>query len=134
MDITKLSSDDLRDIIRLLEQKETLQAELEKVDKALVNYVGGNSATKRVAKTKRSGGVSSGGAKRGRKSKVKDEVMALLKEAFPQSMAVRDLADRIGVKLSSMNAWFSTSGKKIDQIEKAGVGRYVWKKPDSEKV
>ena len=80
------------------------------------------------AKAKSDSDSESGG--RGRKSKIKDNVVAVLKEAGPEGVAIKDMAERIGVKHTSLNAWFSTTGKKIAEIVKVGTARYTWKQEE----
>ncbi|MEX1118893.1 MAG: hypothetical protein WEB60_08880 [Terrimicrobiaceae bacterium] len=50
--------------------------------------------------------------------------MAALNEAGASGVAVRDLAKKFKIKPQNIHVWFSSTGRKIAEIERLGEGRY----------
>lgn len=133
MDLTKLTSDDLKHITALLQEKESLLKEIQRIDDALAGYQTG-SAPKRI--TSRRGPKPRGTAKvassngkaktRERTSDLKEKIIAELQSAGSDGLSVKELCSRLGKKPANIHAWFFNTGKKISNIQKAGTARYVW--------
>jgi hypothetical protein len=53
-------------------------------------------------------------------------IVAALKEAGPEGITVRDLANKLEVKkYKNLFIWFATTGKKNPAIQKIGTARYI---------
>ena len=114
MNLANLSSTDLRQIAKLLEQKEKFQAQIDQLNKKLSAY-GSGSARGRKA------GSGSGGTRRGQ---LKENVISTLKEAGKTGITVREIAEKLGTKPVNIHAWFHSTGKKVKGIQKVDGGKY----------
>jgi len=135
MNLTNINSVALRNLIKLTERKETLLAEIEKIEGQLASLLTGKSvrvATKskrrRPAKKKagRPAKVSktAGKAKRASRGGLKNKILSALKTAGDTGVKVTDLAKKLGVKNTHVHVWFSTTGKKHPDIKKVGKGHF----------
>jgi hypothetical protein len=121
MALTDLSSAQLERLVQLIKEKETLQARLEKVDQALKTLDEGSTPLDRKA----------GKARRrvsGRRRRVglKDALLKALEAAGKAGITVKELAEKLGAKPSSVSVWFYTTGKKIKGIKKVGKAKYAF--------
>jgi hypothetical protein len=118
MDLTKLSSKDLAAISRLLEKRESLQTQIDKIDSLLNAYSGG--ASRPLA---RSGGGKRANTGRG---ELKTAIVGALQAAGKAGLTVKELAGKAGVKPANVYSWFYATGKKIKDIKKVGEAKYAW--------
>lgn len=58
---------------------------------------------------------------------VKEAILNLVKASGEAGITVGELADKLGVKTGNIYSWFTSTGKKVKQIKKAGPGKYTWK-------
>ena len=116
MNLASLSSSDLKQIAKLLEQREKLQAQVDKINSRLEAFGSGGTVRKASAKS-----PAKPGKKRGA---LKEAVIATLKEAGKEGLKVREIADKIGTKPVNIHAWFHSTGKKIKEIKKLKTGKY----------
>ena len=114
MDLTKLTALEFKKIHKLLSEKEKLTARIAEIDQALSGISTGE--TKRRAR--RSSTVQRGN--------LKEQVIEILKAA-PEGTPSKEIATKIGVPVGNLAAWFSSTGKKILEIQKLGRGIYTWK-------
>ena len=132
MSLSNLSSAQLARLIRLIKQKETLQAKVESIDAEIGALEGGKSAPKRRGrKPGRPPGsvakVAGPGRKKGRKSKrLKEPLLKALAAAGSSGVKVKDLATQLKVKPGNIFSWFYTTGKKIKGIKKVGEAKYAY--------
>lgn len=135
MDISSLNTAKLRSLINLTEVRDTLLAELQKVESAISSALSGQSApavkrgrkpgkvkvTAPVAATVSKAKASKrGGGKRGA---LKAQILAALKEAGAKGVSVKDLSNKLGVKNQNIHVWFATTGKTAG-VQKIGPGVY----------
>ena len=116
MNLASLSSSDLKQIAKFLEQREMLQAQVDKINSKLEAF--GSGGTMRIARAKSSANRSK---KRGA---LKEAVISTLKAAGKEGLKVREIADKIGAKPVNIHAWFHSTGKKIKEIKKLKTGKY----------
>jgi len=125
MSLSNLSSSDLRQITKLTEQKESLQAKIDAIDAKINATIGSPSTndTKTSAKRKTRGPKkgSNVGARRG---KVKEAVLKELKAAGKKGITVKEIATKLDTKPANIHAWFHSTGKKIAAIKKHAGGKY----------
>lgn len=74
----------------------------------------------------------------GKKGKVKEQILEVLGKN-PQGMSPKEIAEEIGSKPQNIHVWFSTTGKKLDEIVKNDQGKYTLaanteKNSDSEEI
>jgi hypothetical protein len=132
MALLNLSSAQLAHLIRLVKEKETLLAQLARVDSALTALEDGHAPAKRGRKPGRPPKVAGRGpgrppGKTGRRGKrIKDALLKLLKSAGPSGITVKELAAKLKVKPNNVFSWFYTTGKKVSGIKKVGEAKYSY--------
>lgn len=138
MNITNISSNALKNLIKLTQRKEGLLNEIEKIESQLASLITGKPARitgkrrGRPAKAKKAGrpakaakatkGRSS--AKRAPRGQIKKKILSALKAAGDAGMKVTDLSKKIGVKNANVHVWFSSTGKKLPEIKRVGKGHF----------
>jgi hypothetical protein len=130
MSLSNLSSAQLARLIRLIKQKEVLQAKVESIDAEVAALEGGKVAPKRRGRKpgRPPGSVAKvAGRKAGRKSKrLKEPLLKALAAAGSSGVKVKDLAAQLKVKPGNIFSWFYTTGKKIKGIKKVGEAKYAY--------
>lgn len=137
MKLTNINTGALRNLIKLTERKESLLAEIEKIESQLASLITGKPLRKtgkrrgrpakkgkgRVAKAaKATKGRSAG--KRAPRGTLKKKIFAALKAAGEAGMKVTDMSKKIGVKNANIHVWFSSTGKKLPEIKRVGKGHF----------
>jgi hypothetical protein len=120
MSLASLSSTQLRRLIELVKEKETLQARLAEIDQSLAMLENdrtpsqkGSAKARAPRRPRRHGGL-------------KNALLKELRAAGKEGMTVKGLADRLNAKLGSVSVWFYTTGKKIKEIQKVGKARFAY--------
>ncbi len=130
MNLTQLTSADLKQIVKLIERKETLQRRVAKIDAQLAAYEGGEPAKAVKGKTGRKPRgqtqAKPAGAKRVKRGALKAAIIELLRAAGKSGLAVKELAGKLGLGYKGVLAWFYKTGANIEEIKKAGPGKYAW--------
>jgi len=130
MNLTPLTSADLKQIVKLLEQRETLQSQVANIDAKLAAYEGREAATSVKGKPGRKAGSRAqarpGKAKRAKRGALKAGIVELLRGAGKGGISVKELAGKLGLGYSRVFAWFYKTGANIKEIKKAGPGKYAW--------
>jgi hypothetical protein len=132
MNLTNINTSALRNLIKLTERKETLLAEIEKIESQLGALltgksvrVGGKRRDRPAKKGKASKAPKAGrSAKRAPRGTLKKKIFAALKAAGEAGMKVTDLSKKIGVKNANVHVWFSSTGKKLPEIKRVGKGHF----------
>jgi hypothetical protein len=128
MNLSSLTSADLKRITALLSRKEQLAAEIQEIEGELASF---GSTPKRSGRTARAstavssqsdaGQIAGGRARRGQ---LKEVILTILKEAGRDGVSIQDISSKAGVKPLNVSAWLAATGKKLGTIEKAGRGVY----------
>ena len=135
MNLTNINTGALRNLIKLTERKESLLAEIEKIEGQLASLLTGKSVRTggkrrgRPAKKGKPGKVAKaskagGSAKRSPRGTLKKKIFSALKTAGEAGMKVTDLSKKIGVKNANVHVWFSSTGKKLPEIKRVGKGHF----------
>ncbi len=122
MDATTLSTSSLRQLIKLTEKRESLQAALAKVEQDIYLKING-TPTPTVRTPKKASKVKSG--KRGRRGAVKEQIVAALHAAGSKGVFIKDLSSKLGIKNQNVHVWFATTGKTIKGLKKTGPGHFT---------
>jgi len=122
MALTDLSSAQLERLVQLIKEKETLQARLEKVDYALKALDGGSASLESKAGKAR---LQVRGRRR-RRGGLKEGLLQALEAAGKPGITVKELAEKLGAKPSSVSVWFYTTGKKVKGIKKVGKAKFAY--------
>lgn len=125
-----ISSESLRSILKLTEKRESLAAEIAKIDEQISNALGrgnGVAATghvtgngRKTLQFKRARKTS----KRNKRGAVKEMILAGLKEAGEKGTAVKDLGAKLDIKPQNIHVWLHTTGKKSGLVEAVSKGIY----------
>ena len=129
MEISNLSSAQLAQLIRLVKEKETLQAKLDRVNSQLSGLGQGTGPRRRGRKPGRPAKVKlavgrPAGRKARRGKRLKAPLLKFLKSAGSEGITVKDLAAKLKVKPNNVFSWFYTTGKKVSGIKKVGEAKY----------
>lgn len=116
MALASLSSLQLRQLIRLVKEKETLQAKLNRVSQALLALENGGTGSSVPARTRR----------RRRRSSLQEAILPKLQAAGKTGLSVQELSAALSAKPASVSVWLYTTGKKIKGIKKIGRGRFAF--------
>ncbi len=139
MDLTKLTSNQTKDIAKLLERKESLESELQKIEQQLARYDGGTAPAAKKAKVGRPAKQDSSARsqkasrsasttttrKRAPRGQLKEGIINALNSAGKEGLTVKELAQRLNTSTGNIHAWFFTTGKKMKGIKKVGPGKYT---------
>lgn len=140
MDLSQLTSTDGKEITKLLEEKESLLAQVSEIDSQLDAFTTGSTpAPKRAAAPapakKKAPAASSAPRRRkaaapaparGRRGALKEAMIKSLKSAGSDGISVKDLAKKLNQKPANIHAWFHSTGKKMDEVQKVGPATYGW--------
>ena len=139
MNLKSLTSGDLKKLVGLLEQRESLQAQVANIDAELAKFESGALATPaasaeskpgrkpgRRAKAAKHGGVKPGKAKGPRPGGTKERIIELVKGAGKDGVTVKDVAAKLKAKLVNIRVWFATTGKGVKEIKKVAPAKFAW--------
>jgi uncharacterized protein YjcR len=135
MSLSNLSSAQITTLIRLVKQKESAQAKVDKLTARIEALESGSpsaTAPKRgrrgPGRPPKSGKKKAGvGRPPGRRSKrLKAPLLKALQAAGATGITVKELAEKLKVKPGNVFSWFYTTGKKVSGIKKVGEARYAY--------
>jgi len=130
MNLTSLSAVEFKNIVKLLEEKEALNAKIAKVDAALAAYQGAPvvaaPAPARTAVAKASAKAPVKRARRARRGSTKIAIIDLVKSAGKGGITVKEVAAKLGVPANRVYTWFYATGKSVKEIKKVGEAKYAW--------
>jgi len=154
MSLNNLSTASLEKLISLVKKREALQAELAAVEQQLSAALGETSAPaaaspapkrgRRKGKKVKAAATAPAGtaapavkpvasvakaakpAKKGKRGALKESVLAALKAAGSEGIAVKDLSAKLGVKNQNLHVWFSTTGKTVKGLKKTKAGTWAY--------
>lgn len=154
MDLTKLNPDVLRELLKLTEQKASIQKQIAEIDARISALGAGKAAPKApVPATGKRRGRPAGAPKAakapkalkaakapkapkapkaagsGKRGALKGQILDLLTAAGPEGASVKDISTKLGVKNQNVHVWFSTTGKKLPGVSKVGEARYAYAAP-----
>jgi hypothetical protein len=134
MPLFNLTSAQLTQLIRLVKEKELLQAKLDRVNGSLASLEGGGAAPRRRGRKRgrpaKAAAVGRPPGKTGRRGKrgkrLKAPLLKALKKAGASGITVKELAAKLKVKPNNVFSWFYTTGKKVKGISKVGEAKYAF--------
>lgn len=148
MDLSKLTPETLRELVKVTELKAALEKQLASLNDRLTSLFTGKAPAKKsgkrrgrppgktAAKPAKAKKTRTPKAKKvktpkapkapGRRGALKSNILNLLSEAGPEGASVKDISSKLGVKNQNVHVWFSTTGKKLPGITKVGEARYAY--------
>ena len=121
MNWTHIAIADLNRIVELVEQKEALQAQVAKINAELASFQPGEPAAPAQDKPGRQPQV-----KLAAKGALKTAIIELLKGAGKSGLTVKEIAAQLEAKPGNIHVWFLSTGKRVKEINKVGLGQYAW--------
>lgn len=133
----------LKQLIQLEEKKIKLAADLAGIEAQIEavksKVVGGGTAPVKAAKApkaakaaaaapakaKAAPAPAAGGKKRGKYGQVSEDILAVLKAAGKEGIAIKDLAVKAKRPEGSVRVWLATTGKKTKGLKKVSRGVYA---------
>lgn len=129
--LSSLTSSALNQLSSLVDQKESLVKEIERIESHMASIISGKPVRATKGKpgrpvTKAPKAYQSGKktAKRGSRGNLGTKVLSALEAAGDAGVRVADLAEKLRVKGTNLHVWFGTTGKKNKAIKKVGKGHY----------
>ncbi len=132
MNLSAITSTDLKRLSKLIEQKESLLASLAQLDAELNSFGSGSvraaaPAPAAPAPARRaSPGRPRGSGKRGPRGALKERIVGLLEAAGKEGVTVKEVAAKLGVKPQNIHVWFSSTGRKLKEIKRIAPGQFAW--------
>jgi|YNPNPStandDraft_1061719.scaffolds.fasta_scaffold81541_1 transposase-like protein len=149
MNLSQLTSADLKVIAQLLKEKEALLAQVAKIDARLSSFESAPApAPAKPARSKpgrrpgrpalkappsaapaapaKPAAAEAVPARRRRPGKLKEKVIALLQGAGKSGITVREIAAKLGLKPQRIYVWFNATGRTIREIKKVAPATYAW--------
>jgi hypothetical protein len=143
MNLTNINTESLKSLIKLSERKESLLAEIGKIESQLASLLTGKPLrgtakgkrrgrpvkkagrpTKKAGRPAKAGKTVRKTAKRSARGGLKNKILSALKVAGDAGVKVAELSKKLGVKNTNVHVWFSTTGKKFPEIKKVGKGHF----------
>ncbi|VVM06806.1 hypothetical protein MAMC_01264 [Methylacidimicrobium cyclopophantes] len=132
MRLTQITSAQLSEIARLVQEKEGLLKKVSEINRRL-QYLPAEGRRRSRGGTTATRGRIPGKAGR-HPGKLKAAVLDALEEAGSQGLSVKELSAKLGVKANNLYSWFYTTGKKVANLVKGGDGRYIYTPAQMEKT
>jgi hypothetical protein len=131
MDLSKLTTRDLTQISRLLLKKETVQAQIDEINRQLETFGNGKPYSSKIKEADQPAGLSGRStrkrrAKRAGRGEMKERIVEELKTAGKTGRHFKELAEKLEVKYGNISVWFQSTGKNIPEIKKVGPARFAW--------
>lgn len=130
MKLTQITSAQLHEIARLVQEKESLLKKVSEINKRL-QYLPADGGGRGRAASPRGRIPGKGGRRPG---KLKAAVLDALAAAGSEGLSVKELSAKLGVKANNLYSWFYTTGKKVPHLVKGAEGKYIYTPIPSEKA
>lgn len=128
--LSSLTSSALNQLSSLVDQKESLVKEIERIESHMASIISGTPVRGTKAKSGRPAAkgkptkTAKKTSKRGSRVNLGTKVLSALEAAGDAGVKVADLAEKLRVKGTNLHVWFGTTGKKNKAIKKVGKGHY----------
>jgi hypothetical protein len=117
--LSDLTSAHLKELSRLIPQKEDLEIQLAALNKKIDDIFGSDTGKEKKNKPKRTAGGRRGPRKGSKPGKMKQAVLAALSSAA-NGLTLKELAVKLKTKPNNLYSWFYVTGKKVSGIKKTG--------------
>lgn len=119
MALSDLTSPQLQKALELLKERETLKKRLSQVEESLGALEGKSPKPEPKSETK-------GRKTRKRRGAMKKDVLAALSAIGVEGSGIKELAEKLKIKRTSLAVWFYVNAKKIKGLKKVGRARYAY--------
>jgi hypothetical protein len=123
MILSSLSAADLKRLTKLLEKRDALQALVEALNTEIDSFSGSSKP-----KAKGTPGANSAPkAKRGKRGKLTESVLTVVKQAGSEGITIKDIAGKLGRNTAAIHTWFFNAKKaKRKDVKKIGEAKWQW--------
>lgn len=125
MKLKQLTSADIKELAKLVQEKEALQRKVSEIEQKIQNLwkVGSKVPGKRGVRTQIT--EKKRGPEKGTiPGRLKSSIIEALKNSGSEGLTVKELSQQLGVKVNNLYCWFYTTGKKTPGIIKLSKGHY----------
>jgi len=131
MDFSNISRAELTRLMKLIERKEALQAQIDAIDRELRSPGAAPAASAaevpaRVRRPRKATPAPADGAPSPKRGAVRDAILGLMQAAGPGGITVKEIAEKLGKPPGHIHTWFSITGRGIVNVRKLGGGRWAW--------
>lgn len=131
MDFSNISRAELTRLMKLIERKEALQAQIDAIDRELRSpgaapAVASAEVPTRVRRPRKATPPPADGAPSPKRGAVRDAILGLMQAAGPGGITVKEIAEKLGKPTGHIHTWFSITGRGIVNVRKIGGGRWAW--------
>lgn len=130
MNIESFTSASMRSLValaekreKLLEQVQSLESEIAAILSNLPTKIatGKGRTFKSVIKSTRGSKVERKGQKPGA---LKERILEMLRAAGDMGVTVSEIAEELSIRPANVHVWFSTTGKRLEEVKKVAPGRF----------
>ncbi|CAI9086623.1 hypothetical protein A7K93_02095 [Candidatus Methylacidiphilum fumarolicum] len=125
MKLKQLTSAEVKELAKLVQEKEELQEKVSEIERKIQTLwkVGIKVPKKRIEKIRVS--VKKRGPEKGSiPGHLKNSILEALRKAGNEGLTVKELSEKLGVKINNLYSWFYTTGKKTPGLIKIGKSKY----------
>jgi hypothetical protein len=126
--LTNIPSSKLKQLVRLIERKEALMAQIQEIDRQMIRVQNKFGIPSRegdqrapVTVSRAPGGPARRRSKRGA---LKEKILRALRAAGKKGATVGDLSKKLKVPSANLYVWFNGTGRSVPGIRKIGVAKY----------
>lgn len=122
MNLSSLSAADLKRLTKLLEKRDALKDEVEALNAQIDSFSASGKATKA-----KQNGKPAPKAKRGKRGKLTESVLAAVKGAGASGITIKEIANKLGRNTGAIHTWFFNAKKaKRKDVKKIGEAKWQW--------
>ena len=131
MNIESFTSASMRSLVSLAEKREKLLEQVQSLESeiaAVLSNLPTKIATGKKGRTFKSVIKSTRGSKVERKGQkpgaLKERILEMLRAAGDMGVTVSEIAEELSIRPANVHVWFSTTGKRLEEVKKVAPGRF----------
>ncbi|MBE7499652.1 MAG: winged helix-turn-helix domain-containing protein [Verrucomicrobiales bacterium] len=123
-----MRSADLTLMVRLLETREELEAQVARLDRQLAAFEPGSSSRPRPVSlaAPRPRPAQPAKRRRAKRGALTATILRLAQQAGNAGVTVKELAAKLGLSQNRVFNWFYATGKHVRDLQKIGEAHYAW--------
>lgn len=128
MNLSQMRSADLTLMVRLLETREELEAQVARLDRQLAAFEPGSSSRPRPVSlaAPRPRPAQPAKRRRAKRGALTATILRLAQQAGNAGVTVKELAAKLGLSQNRVFNWFYATGKHVRDLQKIGEAHYAW--------
>jgi hypothetical protein len=126
--LRNIPSSTLKQLVRLSERKEALIAQIQEIDREMIQVqdkfgIPSRDGDQRAPVTV-SHSRSGPGRRRSKRGALKEKIIRALRAAGKKGTTIGELSKKLKVPSANLYVWFNGTGKSVSGIRKIGVAKY----------